>query len=231
MKRYKKHDYKDEILKLVREERGQSKDAICRKIGGSRNDVYQQIDVLIKEEILRYEKKGLFLNPEGDVWNGPLKELEGTISMDKEIIFKTRIPRIEKTLKKSKKPIFYHEPVIIKGQKFEGNLHRINDDAKNDLLGITWNIDRLIRSQFTLFATAMLNPPPNEYKPKIDKAQKDGLKLITEIRKKLASLTPKEYMEVFDEWWFQITAGLKLTFKDAKKFVKKLDLEKLKKGI
>jgi len=208
-KKYKKHDYRGDILKEIFNRSGQSKDAICRKIGGDRNAIYREIDRLIGEGIVGYEDGGLFLIF-GDVWDGPLKELEGTISMDNEIIFETLLPRIKESLQKSKNPIFYHEPVIIQGQKFEGNLHRINDDAKSDLLTISWNIDRLIRSSFSLFSVVIMHAPPEKYKTKIDKAQKNALKIITKIKKELRTLTPKEFVEVFDEWWFQVTAGLKL---------------------
>ena len=78
MKKYEKHDYKEEIMTRVREERGLGKDAIWRKIeGGSRNDFYRQLTALIEAGILRYEKKGLYLNTE-DVWSRPLEHLEGS---------------------------------------------------------------------------------------------------------------------------------------------------------
>ena len=221
----KKTDYTNAIFKVVWEGGGMPKDSVFRKIGGYRNAVMKEIKKMCDEKILEYKNGGLYIikeNLPNTIKNR--ENLQSFLKNYREIVSNT-LPRIKKNARKSGKPIFYTEPVAARGhwdmrtdKPMEGQIQRINEKCKDDLLLIMHSVNNLIRSSFSLYISQISSMEEDDHltlSPKeIEKDQKEALGEIKEIKRTLLEMTAEkgnvDGPVVFQMWWFQLTAGLQM---------------------
>ena len=128
------------------------------------------------------------------------------------------LPIIEKKAKKSGKPIFYSESAAdvigidgMTGKPFTGEIQRINEKCKDDLLLIMANVNNVIRAITSLY---IIQINPGKEKQEIDNEQKKALKEIERTRRKLLEMTAQKNnrygIATFHMWWYQLTAGFEM---------------------
>ena len=211
-------DYKNLIYAKVFENPGITKDSVVLKLRGARNTIYNNIREMIVDGVLVYKKRGLYINPDHvpniskkrENLQNYLKGYHQTVS--------NVLPRIEKNAKKSGKPIFYSESAAdvigidgMTGKPFTGEIQRINEKCKDDLLLIMNNVNNVIRATLSLY---IIQPRSEKEKQEIDKAQKKALKEIERTRRKLLEMTAQKNnrygIAMFHMWWYQLTAGFEM---------------------
>ena len=211
-------DYKNLIYAKVFENPGITKDSVVLKLRGARNTIYNNIREMIVDGGLVYKKRGLYINPDHvpniskkrENLQNYLKGYHQTVS--------NVLPRIEKNAKKSGKPIFYSESAAdvigidgMTGKPFTGEIQRINEKCKDDLLLIMANVNNVIRAITSLY---IIQINPGKEKQEIDNEQKKALKEIERTRRKLLEMTAQKNnslgVATFHMWWYQLTAGFEM---------------------
>ena len=211
-------DYKNLIYAKVFENPGITKDSVVLKLRGARNTIYNNIREMIVDGVLVYKKRGLYINPDHvpniskkrENLQSYLKGYHQTVS--------NVLPRIEKNAKKSGKPIFYSESAAdvigidgTTGKPFTGEIQRINEKCKDDLLLIMSVVNNVIRATLSLY---IIQTRSEKEKQEIDKAQKEALNEIERTRRKLLEMTAQKNnstgIATFHMWWYQLTAGFEM---------------------
>ena len=211
-------DYKNLIYAKIFENPGITKDGVVLKLRGARNTIYNNIQEMIVDGFLVYKKRGLYINPDHvpniskkrENLQNYLKGYHQTVS--------NVLPRIEKNAKKSGKPIFYSESAAdvigidnTTGKPFTGEIQRINEKCKDDLLLIMSVVNNVIRATLSLY---IIQTRSEKEKQEIDKAQKKALKEIERTRRKLLEMTAQKNnrygIATFHMWWYQLTAGFEM---------------------
>ena len=226
-------NYKKLIYNAVLGNKGITKDGVVLKIRGARNTIYNNIREMIDDGTLIHKKRGLYINPDNVrpttdllVVTPPADirrkrdNLQNFLKNHREII-RNILPRIEKKAKKSGKPIFYTESAAdvigidgMTGKPMSGEIPRINEKCKDDLLLIMANVNNVIRAITSLY---IIQINPGKEKQEIDNEQKKALKEITKIKRKLLEMTAQggrtrnsTGVATFQMWWYQLTAGFEL---------------------
>ncbi len=215
----KKHDYPNEILEIFREGNyGHSKDSIARKIGGDRNQVFEEIQKLIDGGLLFEKKRKLWVDFDSvTLFASTMDAFERKLSLHEAMIFGDKerdglLKEIKKRLKSSTKPMFYAEEVIIDGKKFEGEMHQINPEVKSHLQAIREQIDSLVRSAYAMYGMHTMNPvvtqlPVEQDEDRFRELQEKAFKIQIQTRHKLMKMCPKENQYMYNEWDFMVFSG------------------------
>ena len=211
-------DYKYLIRATVFENPGITKDGVVLKLRGARNTIYNNIQEMIVDGVLFYKKRGLYINPD-HVPNISKKRENLQIFLDSyRQTVSNLLPKIEKNAKISGKPIFYTESAAdvigidtTTGKPFTGEIQRINEKCKQDLLLIMSVVNNVIRATLSLYITQIRS---EKEKQEIDKEQKKALDEIAKTKRKLLEMTAQPRngtgVATFHSWWFQLTAGLQM---------------------
>ena len=213
----KKTDYTNAIFNEVRKEDGITKDSVSRNIGGYRNAVMEDIKKMCDKKILEYKKGGLhIINENLPTITKNRKNLQDHLKNYREII-KNVLPRIKENARKSGKPIFYTEPVASRHPNMTGEIQRINEKCKGDLLTIMNSVNILIRSSYSVYISQISSLEESGIQvsvKEIEKEQKEALDEIKKTKSTLLKMTAKKGNlggpVVFQMWWFQLTAGLQM---------------------
>ena len=211
-------DYKNEIYAVVLANPGITMDKVVMELKGARTSIYNNIHKLISDGILIHKNHGLYINPD-HVPNisKKLENLQNYLKGYHQTVSNV-LPRIEKNAKKSGKPIFYSESAAdvigidgMTGKPFTGEIQRINEKCKDDLLLIMSVVNNVIRATLSLY---IIQTRSEKEKQEIDKAQKKALKEIERTRRKLLEMTAQKNnstgIATFHMWWYQLTAGFEL---------------------
>ena len=217
-------DYTNEIYEAVLENLGITKNKVVMKLKGARTSIYNNIQEMIDDGTLIHKNRGLYINsdhiPSTTDITQKRKNLQNFLVSYRKTVGNL-IPQIQKNSKKSGKPIFYTEPaadVIGKdartGKPMSGEIQRINEKCKDDLLLIMANVNNVIRAITGLY---IIQINPGKEKQEIDNEQKKALKEITKIKRKLLEMTAQggrtkngTGVTTFQMWWYQLTAGFEL---------------------
>ena len=232
-KRTKTINYRREIWKVVfNNKEPLSKDEICSQVKGSRNTVFNDINALVADNILKFIGTKLRISSESDVVHRQ-DTLTNQLKFFKEVR-KNTFNRIQKAIAESKsKSFFYrthftyakpkptsHPTRFDFGKKIEyetAEIWHINDEAKSWIFLIPHEIDKLIRSSFSLYTSQMLAPISSEsYKEIFEHSIREVLNEIRITKKMLrdivleSSNNKKGDRTYFEGWWWQLTVGLTL---------------------
>ena len=217
-------DYKNLIYAKVFENPGITKDSVVLKLRGARNTIYNNIREMIVDGGLVYKKRGLYINPD-HVPNisKKLENLQNYLKGYHQTVSNV-LPIIEKKAKKSGKPIFYSESAAdvigidgMTGKPFTGEIQRINEKCKDDLLLIMHAVNNLIRASYSVYISQISSLEESGIQvsvKEIEKEQKEALDEIKKTKRTLLKMTAKKGNlggpVVFQMWWFQLTAGLQM---------------------
>ncbi len=214
-------DFTSLIYAKVLENPGITKNKVPASLKSGRTIIYNKIREMIDGGILIYKNHGLYINPDHipsttdiskrrENLQNYLKGYHQTVS--------NVLPRIEKNAKKSGKPIFYSESAAdvigidnTTGKPFTGEIQRINEKCKDDLLQIMSVVNNVIRATLSLY---IIQTRSEKEKQEIDKAQKEALNEIERTRRKLLEMTAQKNnslgVATFHMWWYQLTAGFEM---------------------
>ena len=220
-RRGNKFDYTKLIYPCVFSNQGITKDRVVRKLKGARNPIYKAIQELIDQGTLEYKNGGLYIKQK-TLQTGVFQRRENLqlyLKIYRETVWQNIFPRLEKNAAKSGKPIFYTEPAADvvgidarTGEPMSGEIQRINEKCKNDLLAIMYEVNKLIRASFSLHIVQISSQKENT--EEIKNEQKDALNEIADTKRKLLEMTAEggsaTGIATFQMWWFQLTAGLQM---------------------
>lgn len=211
-------DYKNEIYAVVLENTGITKDGVVLKLRGARNTIYNNIREMTADGVLVYKKRGLYINPDHvpDI-SKKRENLQIFLKGYRQTISNV-FPRIEKNAKKSGKPIFYTESAgdvigidATTGKPFTGEIQRVNEKCKDDLLMIMSVVNNIIRATLSLY---IIQTRSLSEKQEIDKERKEALNEIERTKRKLLEMTAQKNnatgVATFHMWWYQLTAGFEM---------------------
>ena len=226
-KKTKKIHYKRDIWKSVFWNPGLSKEEICKSITGYRNAMFNDINELIDEGILKEAtdpngKVGLVISLENDVAKKHGKLID-QLNQFRETRNNTIVQINDKIEKSRTKSFFYqtehtytsplagHEGELA-GPEFETvKIYHINDEAKDWIFLIPHLIDQLVRRAFSLYTSQMLSSISDEtYKQTFEPTIKQVSKEVEKTKKMLLALVDKKDKKYFEGWWWQLTVGLEL---------------------
>ena len=217
-------DFTSLIYAKVLENPGITKNKLPAELASGRTIIYNKVQEMIDGGILIHKNHGLYINPDHIPSATDIRKkrdnLQNFLKNHRETI-RNVLPIIKKNSRESGKPIFYTEPaadVIGKdartGKPFTGEIQRINEKCKDDLLLIMANVNNVIRAITSLY---IIQINPGKEKQEIDNEQKKALKEITKIKRKLLEMTAQggrtkngTGVATFQMWWYQLTAGFEL---------------------
>ena len=226
-KKTQKIQYQRDIWESVFWNPGQSKEEICKSIGGYRNAIFSDIKELIGEGILKESKDpkgrvGLIVSLENDVAKKHAK-LNDQLNQFSETRDNT-VDQIKKKIGKSRSKSFFYQtehtytsPLAghegeLAGPEFETvKIYHVNDEAKDWIFLIPHLIDQLVRRAFSLYTSQMLSSISDEtYKQTFEPTIKQVSKEVEKTKKMLLALVDKKDKKYFEGWWWQLTVGLEL---------------------
>ena len=226
-KKTQKIQYKRDIWESVFWNPGQSKEEICKSIGGYRNAIFSDIKELIGEGILKEStdpkgRTGLIVSLENDVAKKHTKLID-QLNQFSETRDNT-VDQIKKKIGKSRSKSFFYQtehtytsPLAghegeLAGPEFETvKIYHINDEAKDWIFLIPHLIDQLVRRAFSLYTSQMLSSISDEtYKQTFEPTIKQVSKEVEKTKKMLLDLVDKKDKKYFEGWWWQLTVGLEL---------------------
>ena len=217
-------DFRSLIIAKVLEDPGITKNKLPGSLKSGRTIIYNKMNEMIDDGILVHKNHGLSINPDHIPYTTDIRKkrdnLQNFLKNHREII-RNVLPQIQKNSKKSGKPIFYTESaadVIGKdartGKPMSGEIQRINEKCKDDLLLIMANVNNVIRAITSLY---IIEIKPGKEKQEIDNEQKKALKEIAKIKRKLLEMTAQggrtrnsTGVATFHMWWYQLTAGFEM---------------------
>ena len=226
-KKTKKIHYKRDIWESVFWRPGQTKDEICKSIGGYRNAIFSDMKELIGEGMLKEAtdangRVGLVVSLENDVAKKHTKLIDqlnqfnetrdNTVDQIKEKIGKSRSKSFfYQTEHTYTSPLAGHEGELA-GPEFETvKIYHVNDEAKDWIFLIPHLIDQLVRRAFSLYTSQMLSSIPDEtYKRTFEPAIKQVSVEVEKTKKMLLAMVDKKDKKYFEGWWWQLTVGLEL---------------------
>ena len=217
-------DFTSLIYAKVLENPGITKNKVPASLKSGRTIIYNKIQEMIDGGILIQKNHGLYINPDHVPSTTDIRKrrenLQNFLKGYRQTVSNV-LPIIEKKAKKSGKPIFYSESAAdvigidgMTGKPFTGEIQRINEKCKDDLLLIMANVNNVIRAITGLY---IIQINPGKEKQEIDNEQKKALKEITKIKRKLLEMTAQggrtkngTGVATFQMWWYQLTAGFEL---------------------
>ena len=226
-KKTQKIQYKRDIWESVFWNPGQSKEEICKSIGGYRNAIFSDIKELIGEGILKESKDpkgrvGLIVSLENDVAKKHTKLIDqlnqfsetrdNTVDQIKEKIGKSRSKSFfYQTEHTYTSPHIDHEGELAGPEYEKIKIYHINDEAKDWIFLIPHLIDQLVRRAFSLYTSQMLSDISDKtYKQTFEPTIKQVSKEVEKTKKMLLALVDKKDKKYFEGWWWQLTVGLEL---------------------
>ena len=216
-------DFTSLIYAKVLENPGITKNKVPASLKSGRTIIYNKIQEMIDGGILIQKNHGLYINPDHAPSTTDIRKrrenLQNFLKGYRQTVSNV-LPIIAKKAKKSGKPIFYSEPAAhvigidgTTGKPFTGEIQRINEKCKDDLLLIMSVVNNVIRATLSLHIIQTTSPQDLS-KQEIDKAQNEALSEIEKTRRKLLEMTAQKNnstgIATFHMWWYQLTAGFEM---------------------
>ena len=242
-KRTETINYRREIWNKIAENPRITKDRVCHMIKGNRQVVFNDINNMIVEEILLYnkaknelkisttddlERRRIVLVEQVAIFTetrkNTFREIRKRIKNSPEKTFftqqriKVAIPTIERNLPKKTSKIY--REMIKEPEYREDEIWSINSHAKDYIFMLPTLIDNLVRCSFSLYTSHMLQPVSNETWKIFEGYIRTAVVAINETKKELLDLVlefsknKKASKKFFERWWSEITYGLSLEFEN-----------------
>ena len=220
-------DFTSLIYAKVLEKPGITKNKLPAELASGRTIIYNKIREMIDGGILIHKNHGLYINPDHIPSTTDIRKrrenLQNFLKGYRQTVSNV-LPIIEKKAKKSGKPIFYSESAAdvigidgMTGKPFTGEIQRINEKCKDDLLLIMHSVNIVIRASYSLYLSQISSLEESGIQvsvKEIEKEQKEALNEIKKTKRTLLKMTAKKGNlggpVVFQMWWFQLTAGLQM---------------------
>ncbi len=202
-------DYETTILKkIIQFDQEKPKSVVAHAVKGNYNKALDVIDQLCERNILEIKEGKLKIKPndvlqEHDHFQDVLKEFKEGVN--------SSIPRIKKIIKDTKKPLFWFTMVKLRIDSEEARMDHINKKARDDVLEfLMYSVRHLVTSTFILYQRILLDQVTKSEKKLLNDDIKESIDSIKKTKEKLLKITGEKNKHVFESYWFQMTAGLRI---------------------
>ena len=198
-------DYEsDEFREVLK--RPRPKTVIARAVKGNYPDALSTINRLIEKGFLEI-KDGIVIFKPNDITQDH-EHFQFSLKEFKEAFSTYLIPELKKIRKKTKEPLFY---VTI--EKNGAQMFHINKQARDMIISLIMAvINNLIRSSFTLYQKQVLGLVPKPYERMINEDVKLCAITVKETKERLAKMVTPKNRPAFEDYWYLMTAGLRVNF-------------------
>ena len=198
-------DYESDVIRAVLK-RPRPKTVIARAVKGNYPDALNTVNQLCKKGFLEI-KDGMVTFKPNDITQDH-EYFQFSLKEFKEAFSTYLIPELKKIRKKTKEPLFY---VTI--EKNGAQMFHINRQARDMIITLIMAvINNLIRSSFTLYQKQVLGLVPKHYEKMINEDVKLCAITIKETKERLAKMVTTKNRPAFEDYWYQMTAGLRVNF-------------------
>ena len=202
-------DYETDILnKISHYDQQKSKSIIALEVGGNYNTALDVIKTLIDLNILEIKKGKLKIKP-NDVqqvhedFQSVLKEFNEGV--------KYSIPRLRKISKETKKPIFWFTMEKLRPTSEPARMDHINKKAREEVLELLmYTVRGLVSNTFILYQRIILEQVSKPEKKLLNDDIKASIEAIKKTKSKLLKIAGDKNKHVLENYWFQMTAGLRI---------------------
>jgi len=198
-------DYESDVIREVLE-CPRAKTVIARAVKGNYPDALDTVNQLCKKEFLEI-KDGMVTFKSNDITQDH-EHFQFSLKEFKEAFSTYLIPELKKIRKKTREPLFY---VTI--EKNGAQMYHINKQARDKIISLIMAvINNLIRSSFTLYQKQVLGLVPKHYERMINEDVKLCAITVKETKERLAKMVTPKNRPAFEDYWYLMTAGLRINF-------------------
>jgi len=198
-------DYESDVIKKVLK-RPRPKTVIARAVKGNYPDALHTINQLCDKGFLEI-KDGILTFKPNDIMQDH-EHFQFSLKEFKEAFSSYLIPELKKIRKKTREPLFY-----VTLEKNGAYMYHINKQARDMIISLIMAvINNLIRSSFTLYHKQVLGLVPKPYEKMINDDVKVCAITIKDTKERLAKMVAPKNRPAFEDYWYQMTAGLRVSF-------------------